>query len=348
VLSDRVDKRRMLVVTQTIMMVAAFVLGALVLAGVASFAVVFLLATLTGTAYAFDQPARRTIVTELVGPEAEANAVALNGVIGNSAKVVGPALAGVLVNVIGAGWCFMVNGLSSIAVLSALLWMDQRRIRRAPAIDRTKGQILEGFRYVWREETLRWPLLILSAVSVLAFNWNVLVPILVTRDLGGSAGTFGVVMGIMSVGSVGGALLVARRPESGVRFLGIWSTVFAVCLLLLALAPTVFVASVFAFAAGATAMMLFNATVVGLQLGSSPEMRGRVMSLFSMVFLGSFAIGGPLAGWLAEQLGARFATGAGAVSALLIGIGVLVATRGRERVDRDGVIGPSRAVLDAA
>jgi MFS family permease len=350
-LCDRVDKRRLLIVTQTLMMFAAFVLGALVLADRASFPVVFLLATLTGTAYAFDQPARRTIVTELVDADSEANAIALNGLIGNSAKIVGPALAGVLVEAIGSGWCFAVNGLSSIAVLTALVRMDPAEIRRAPVIERARGQIRDGFGYAWRQPTIRGPLLVLSAVAIMAFNWNVLVPMLVTRDLEGSAGTFGVVMAVMSLGSVSGTLFLARRPESGLRFLGTWVTLYAVFLLLMALAPTVLTVSLAGYAVGAGSMVLFNATIVGLQLGSSPEMRGRVMAMFSMVFFGSYALGGPLSGWVAERYGARVALGGGAVASLAIGVAVMAVTRGSGAPA--GGIGnevgaPAAAVLDAA
>jgi MFS family permease len=338
ILSDRLDKRHILLGTQAAMMATALALGSLTLSGHATLVGVLLLAGLTGTAFAFDQPARRTIVTELVGEDDAANAISLNGAVGQAAKIVGPALGSVLVTALGVGWCFVVNGLTSIAVIGALLRMDPTAIRRAPAPAKGRGQICQGFRYVWSDASARRLLSILGVVAVAGFNWNVFLPLLVTRDLGADVSAFGIVMAVMSVGSFAGTLWLARRRSVHARLVARSSVSFGICLAALAATPTLLTACVTVVAVGASAMVLVNAGIVGLQLGAPPALRGRVMAVFSMVFLGSHALGGPLVGWIAERFGARIAIGCAAAAALTIGTATLVRSRRRTQRVAEPVI----------
>lgn len=329
VLCDRVDKRRFLLVTQTITMALAFALGVLVLSDTVTITWVIFLAATTGLVWAFEQPSRRTIVTELVNDDDAANAVSLNGAVANLAKVVGPGVGGVVIALVGFGWCFVVNGASTLVVLAALWKMDPHEIHRPVPVKRARGQIRDGFRYVWADSSVRFPLVMLGVVAVLSFNWNVLLPLLATRDFGGSAGTYALLFGAMSMGSLLGTLWLARRTAVRNRFLAIACMSFGLALATLAVAPTVVAAAVAGAAVGATAMVMFNGTITGIQLGAAPEMRGRVMAVFSMVMFGSMAIGGPLAGVVAEQFGARSGLGLGAVAALAAGFALLVAIRPR-------------------
>ena len=322
--SDRVDKRRLLMATQAVMMATALVLGALVIGGVASLWSIAVLAAITGIAFAFDQPARRTIVTELVDDEHGANAVSLNGALGSVAKIVGPAVAGLLAATIGLGWCFILNAGSSLAVLAALRMMDASSIRRPLSSPKRRGQIREGFDYIEANDHVCLPLILLGITGIFAFNWNVLLPILVTQDLGRSEAMFGVVMGVMSVGSLVGTLWVARRPVVGPGFLAVAAVVAGVVMLGLAVVPGIVGVSVMLFLVGGATMVLFQGGLVSLQLGAEPAMRGRVMAVVSMALLGGYAFGGPVAGWLSDVYGPRVGIAVGGVVCVVLGVFAMV------------------------
>lgn len=329
VLSDRLDKRRLLVITQATMMACALALGGLVLANQASLGVVIALAALTGVAFAFDQPARRTIVTELVDDDTAANAVTLNGALGQAAKLVGPAVAGVLVATVGIGWCFVLNGISSLAVLAALAAMDTTAIRHTPPLPRAPGQIIEGFRYLWTDHTARMLLGVLGVVTLVGFNWNVLLPLLAIRDLEGSSATVAVLMAAMSIGSLAGILWLARHGQLPATALAYSCVAFGIASLMLAVAPTIALATVASLLVGVTSMVLFNGGVVALQLGAAPAMRGRMMAMFGMIVLGGHALGSPTSGWIAQTLGTRTALTIGAVTSITIGLAAIAALQTR-------------------
>ncbi|MGH9184701.1 MAG: MFS transporter, partial [Acidimicrobiales bacterium] len=329
VIADRVDKRRLMLVTQTAMMTFAFVLGLLVLTDTITLPMLFVLAGLTGLATAFDNPARRVMVTELVDEDDLANAVGLNSALVNGSKIMGPAVAGFLASTVGVGWCFAVNGLSFLAVLTSLTRMDTAEIHRSTPLARGRGQIREGLRYVWSEPDLRIPVLLTAVVATLAFNFHVLVPLLATRDLSGGTGTYTLITSIMSVGSLTGSLWIARRRAVDSRFLALSAAALGVASMLFAMAPSVLLACVLGAATGASAMVFLNGSMTALQLGARPAMRGRVMALFTILFLGSTPIGGPLLGWIAEDFGARVALGFGAAASMTVGIVALVALNRR-------------------
>ena len=340
VVTDRVDTRKLMAVTQVAMMVVAFAVGALVLSGHATVSWVYLSGLLTGLANTFDNPARRVLVNELVSERDVANAVSLNATLMTGARMVGPALAGVLTATVGVGWCFVLNGVSFVAVLFAFYRMDPAAMRVTPPTAKEKGQLRAGFRYVWATESLRIPLLMLAVVSTLTYNFQVLMPLLAIQTLGGSDASYTILASVMSAGSVIGSLWLARRETLTTRFLAVACVSFGLAVSLFALAPSILFAALVGVVVGTTSIIVLAGTNSVLQLTASPEMRGRVLALFSVVFLGSTPIGGPIAGWVAEHFGVRVGFGMGAVAALASGGVALFAMR------RRAILEPASATLD--
>ncbi len=219
VISDRVDKRKLMLVTQTAMMVFALVLGLFVLSGHITVIGVYVLAALTGTANAFDNPSRRVMITELVDEAHMANAVSLNSALITGSRVVGPALAAWLINSVGIGWCFVANAASFVAMLVALLMIRPADLHANERIAKEKGQIAEGFRYVWQNDELRLAIVLMGVVATLSFNWQVLLPLLAEHDFHGSDTTYAFITTVFSVGSLTGSLLIARRTTMDNRLL---------------------------------------------------------------------------------------------------------------------------------
>ena len=318
------------------MMVLALVLGTLVLAGHATVNWVYLMALLTGVASAFDNPARRVLVNELVPERDVANAVSLNSTLMTGSRTVGPAVAGVLVATVGIGWCFVFNGLSFVAVLLALRRMDPSAMRAgARSAKGEKRQLRAGLRYVWATGELRVPLLMLAAVTLLAFNFQVLTPLFAVRTFGGGTAAYTVLASMTSAGAVIGSLWLARREALTTRFLAVACVAFGASSVLFALSPSLVLAAVSGVLVGTTSIVLLSGTNAVLQLRASPEMRGRVLALFTVVFLGSTPIGGPIAGWMAEAFGVRVALCVGAATAILSGVVVLLSTRPGRRPARE-------------
>lgn len=317
VLSDRFEKRQIMMVTQTTLMILALVLAAFVFLDRISLPVVAIIAALTGTALAFDQPSRRTIVTELVTEPLAANAVSLNGAINNLAKLIGPAIGGFLVAVAGTAWCFTFNATTYVVVLAALMAMDAGDIHRPETVVAQKGDVREGFRYVRRSPHVRAPLTLLLVVASLSFSWNVLFPLLAIDEFGGGAGTYAIFFASMSGGALAGTLWLAARDAPDIRFLARAGMAFGVMLTLLTLTPNRPLAAIACAGVGTTSMVFLNGTLVTVQLGTEKHLRGRVMAMFSMVLFGSMAVCNPLAGWVADQYGVRIAFALSATSALV-------------------------------
>jgi len=332
VISDRTDKRKLMLVTQTFMMFFAFGMGVLVLSHHETVSWVYLLAGLTGVANAFDNPSRRVMITELVDDDVMANAVSLNSALITGSRVIGPALAAWLISGVGIGWCFIANSASFVAVLVALNMLDTSKLHVNERVAKQKGQIREGFQYVWRDRDLRLAMTLMGVVATLSFNWNVLLPLLAVHTFHGTAGTYAFITTVFSMGSLTGSLWIARRQTMTTTFLARTSVLFGIGTALIAVAPNPVAASLAAFVTGATGIAFLSATMTTLQLGSIPAMRGRVMALYSILFLGSTPIGGPLSGWLAEQYGTRWSLTLGAVAAVISGMACLAALRRRDPV----------------
>jgi MFS family permease len=329
VVIDRYDRRKLMTLTTTVMMIAAGTLGLLVLLDVVQLWEVYLLAAMIGLANTFDNPLRRTLVNDLVPPESLVNAVALNSTLVTSARIIGPALAGLFISTIGIGWCFVVNGISFIAVLYGLQLLDWRSMAKHEPVPRAKGQLRDGLRYVRSVDDLRIPLLLMAVVGTLAFNQNVLLPLFAKRDLGGSDLTYTTLASFFGAGSLIGSLMLARRRTIDTAFLARQSLYLGIGWLLVSFSPNVAVAAVALVFTGYVAIGVLSGGNAILQLRASPEMRGRVLALFTVVFLGSTPIGGPIAGFIGQHYGAPAGILLQAVSAGLSGATVLWVTRPR-------------------
>ena len=228
--ADRSDKRRLLLWVQTFAMLQSFALAALAFTGDPPVLAIYGVALLGGIAIAFDNPARRSFVVEIV-PEADmTNAVSLNSALMTGARVVGPALAGLLVTTVGFGWAFALDGVSYVAVLIALLMMDPRQIRRAPVTPRGKGQVRDGLRYVRTIPELWVPLVMMAVIGTLSYNFQTVIPLFATRDMGGSDVTFTLLMSVVSVGALLGALAAARRTSVDITVVSWAALLFGVAM----------------------------------------------------------------------------------------------------------------------
>ncbi|HTU86810.1 MAG TPA: MFS transporter [Solirubrobacteraceae bacterium] len=325
VIADRVDKRRVMIALQTAMGVQALILGLLTVTGNVHIWEIGLLAALLGFNNAFENPARQSFMLEMVGPEHLRNAVSLNSVLANTARVIGPAVAGILISTVGEGVCFLVNSASFIAVVFSLLTMDQAAINAIEPTPRARGQLREGLRYVRRTPELAVPLLMMAAVGCLAYEFQVSLPVMASRGLHVGATGYGFMTASMGVGAVLGGLLVAARGKIGLRPLVLSASGFGLALALAAIAPSLpleMLALAFVGWGSISFMSMGNST---LQLTAEPGMRGRVMSLWFVAFQGSTPIGGPTVGWLMGVAGARSGLGLAAVTCFVVALGGLAA-----------------------
>jgi MFS family permease len=326
-IADRMDKRRLLFFTQVAAAVFALCLGLLTLTGAVSVWVVWVLAVLTGTATALDSPARQTFIVEMVGRHDLANAVGLNNVIVNASRLIGPAIAGALIARVNVASCFLVNAASFLAMVAALLAMRPEELQRSAPVRRARRQVRQGLAYAWRTVDLRVPLLMMAAVSTLGYNFSVLLPVLAKEVFGRGGGTYGAFTAAMGAGALIGALVTAALARANRPLLLLSTAAFGVCTVAVALAPTLTAAFVLLVPLGAAAVM-FVATVTSLlQLHAAPAMRGRVMSLWSMLFLGATPLGSPLAGALAAGFGARVALACGGAATLITAVAAAAGLR---------------------
>ena len=315
-LADRLPKRRLLMLTQSLMMIPALGLFAVTATHVVTPWMVYLAVFLLGSVNSVDNPTRQSFVIEMVGPDRLVNAVSLNSVIVQAARIVGPAFAGLLIAGFGVVPCFAINALTFLAMIAALWSMDPKRLGAPPVANREKGAIRAGLRYVRRTPELAVPLALMALVGTLGFNFQVVLPLLAKFSFGGGAGTYAVLVSAMGVGSIAGALVNGHQGRTGPRLMAAGALAFGVSALLAAAAPDLALEIVMLALLGA-ASVTFAATINStLQLAVVPEMRGRVMALYSVVFLGSTPIGGPLTGWISEAYDPRVALILAGVSGL--------------------------------
>jgi MFS family permease len=320
--ADRSDKRKLLLTVQVFAMLQSFALAALAFMHRPPVIAVFAIAIFGGIATAFDNPARRSFVVEMVPEEDMNNAVSLNSALMTGSRIVGPALAGALITTVGFGWCFLVDGLSYIAVLIGYARMNTSQLRRPPVTPRGRGQIREGIRYVRSVPELWIPLIMMTIVGTLAFNFQTVLPIFVRRELHGGTNTFTLLFSIVSAGSLMGALITARRKQVTLANVSTAAFAFGTAMTVLALSPNTPATFVIAVFLGLSSIAFMTASTAIVQTRANPSMRGRVLALQAMVFLGSTPIGGPIVGTISEQLGSRYALGLGAAGcfvAALIG-----------------------------
>ncbi|MFI9614453.1 MFS transporter [Streptomyces sp. NPDC052023] len=334
VLVDRLPKRPTLLVTQTAMAFTGLALAALTLTGHVQVWHVYVAAFAVGLATVVDNPARQSFVSEMVGPDQLQNAVSLNSANFQSARMIGPAVAGILITGVGTGWAFLFNGLSYVAPLVGLLLMRGRElhpVRRAP---RGKGQLREGLTYVAGRPELIWPIVLVGFIGTFAFNFPVYLSAFADDVFHAGAGTYSLFNTLMAVGSVTGALLAARRGTARMRLLAAAALVFGTVEIVAAVTPSLWLFALLMIPLGVFGMTVNVTANTGIQMATDPAMRGRVMALYMMVFLGGSPVGAPIVGWITDTYGARvgLATG-GAVAALAAtAIGLILARAGNLRL----------------
>jgi MFS family permease len=324
VLADRFDNRKLQILTQAGYGVVAFCLWILVVTGVVEVWMVFTLSFVSGLVSAVDMPTRQSFYLEIVGPEELTNAMSLNTATFTGTRIVGAAAAGAIIAAFGLAPAFLINAISYLFVVAALVAMRPRELVTRQRVPRAKGQIREGVRYAWRRKELRIPLLVMLFVFTFGFNFTVLLPLLAERTFGGDAGTYGLMLSLFGVGSLSGALFMAgRSSRPAIGRLAALGIVLGVLGILVALAPTLVVANLLIIPLGAAGIAFAITGNSTLQLLSSSELRGRVMALYTVVFLGSTPIGGTLAGWVGQHLGPRVGLAGGGVIAILAGLAAL-------------------------
>jgi MFS family permease len=325
VIADRVDKRRLLMVTQTLMALPALTLWLLTLHGAIEVWMVYALVLVRGSVNAIDNPARQSFVSELVGSERLVNAVSLNSVIVHTARIAGPALAGGVIALFGVGPCFLVNSLSFGAMLVALWGMNPDALITPRRVPVERGQLMSALRYVKTTPALWIPLAMMALVGTLSFNFQVLLPLFASFTWHGTATTYALLTSAMGVGSVIGALLSSARGRVSPTLLVVASTAFGVLLLAAAAAPTLPLQVAALVPLGVVSVTFAAGVNSSLQIAVDPLMRGRVMALYTVVFVGSTPIGAPLVGWLAEEFGPRAGLVVGGIAALVAAAGARVA-----------------------
>jgi MFS family permease len=329
-IADRLNKRHTLMATQIAMGVLGLALGIIVLTGTAQLWIVYVFALLLGIASAIDAPVRQTFVAELVSGANVSNAVALNSASFNAARTIGPAIAGVLVAVIGAGWVFVINAVTFAAVVVSLKFIRIGAAQLMKQAPRAKGQLLAGFRYVRRRPDLLIIFVIVFVIGTFGFNYQIFTSTMATVEFGQDSAGFGLLTSIMAIGSVAGALVSASRDRPRVQLVFIASAAFGVSALGAALAPSYWVFAGALVLIGFSGQILMTTANGTVQTTTDPMMRGRVMALYMAIFMGGTPIGAPLVGAIANTLGPRWALGVAAVAgvaAFLIGAGWLVLHR---------------------
>jgi MFS family permease len=325
--ADRSDKRKLLILVQAFAMAQSFVLAGLALMDNPPLAAIYATAFAGGLTLAFDNPARRAFVVEMVPEEDVNNAVSLNSAVMTSSRVIGPALAGLLIATVGYSAAFALDGLSYTAVIVGLLMMNPAQLRRAPIAERAKGQVRAGLAYVRRVPDLWIPLVMMAIVGTLAFNFQVVVPLLVKRTFGSDDMMFTLLFSVVSIGSLLGALSTARRTEISVRHIVVTSALFGTAMLLFAVTPNLAWAFPIGAVVGWTSIGFLTASTSIVQMRAAPEMRGRVLALQAIVFLGSTPIGGPIVGAVSENFGPRAGLALGGAAALAAAALGVVASR---------------------
>lgn len=316
-IADRFNKRRILYVTQSAAGLLALGLGLIVVANAEQLWMVYAFATALGLVTIADNPTRQTFIVEMVGRERLKNAVTLNSTLVNGARIIGPSIAGLLIVSVGTGVCFLINAASYIAVLIALFLMRESELSPSEPSKAEPGQIRAGFRYVWSVRELRLTLLMMFIIGTLAYEFPVVFPLFATATLHGNAATYAAMTSAMGIGAIVGGLYAASKSAIGLKPLIRSAALFGASLLFVAVAPNLITALAFLVISGGLSVMFISAGNTTLQLTSTPAMRGRVMSLWSIAFLGTTPIGGPLVGYIADHSNPRIGLAVGGLSALV-------------------------------
>ncbi|MEP7202209.1 MAG: MFS transporter [Ilumatobacteraceae bacterium] len=337
-IADRSDKRKLLIIVQSFAMVQSFALAFIAFMHNPPVVAIYIVAVFGGIATAFDNPARRAYVVEMVPAANVQNAVSLNSALMTGSRVVGPALAGLLITNVGYGWTFAVDGVSYLAVILGLFMMRTNENRPHRATPRGKGQVREGLRYVRTIPELFVPLVMMALVGTFTFNFQTVMPLLVKRTLHGNDRTFTLIYSVIAVGSLAGALLSARRSTVSVRHI-VWSAyAFGGSMLLLAATPNVPVTFPLGILVGISSITFMTTSTAIMQLRADPSMRGRVLALQTIVLLGSTPIGGPILGYVSQLFGARSGIVIGGIAAIAAGVYGTHAVRVKAEADEKRLV----------
>jgi MFS family permease len=336
--ADHLDRRKLLFVTQGSMGALALGLGVLTVAGLVQLWQVYVFAFLLGCVSAFDAPARQTFVSELVVEADLSNAVGLNSTSFNAARMIGPAIAGVLIAAVGSGWVFLINAASFAAVLCSLSLLRVDELHRTVRAHRTRGSLVEGFQYVWKRPDLKAMLLMLFLIGTFGLNFPIFISTMSVTVFHAGASQYGLLSSVMAIGSVAGALLAARREKPHIAILLAGATVFGFGCTLSAIMPNYWLFGLALVLIGVSAQTFTTTVNSMVQLSTEPAMRGRVVAILLAIALGGTPIGAPIVGWVADAWGPRWALVIGAASgfgAAIVGVGYLMKYR-RLRVGVQG------------
>ena len=333
--ADHFNQRKLLMVTQAALGALALILGLLTVTGLVQLWQVYVLAFLQGCAAAFDAPVRQAFVAELVSDEDMPNAVALNSTSFNTARMIGPAVAGLTIAATGTGWAFLINGVSFGAVLISLGLLRTSDLRPNARAARAKGSFVAGFRYVWSRPDLKAILIMLFLIGTFGLNFPIFISTMAVKVFHADARGFGLLSSIMAIGALSGALVAAGRRRIGFGSLLLGAVVFGFGCALGAMAPSYWLFAGALVVIGVAAVTFTNATNALMQLSTEPSMRGRVMALRVAVALGGTPVGAPIVGWIADHCGPRWALGVGAAagfSAAVAAVGYIVHEARRPRM----------------
>ncbi|MBQ0925998.1 MFS transporter [Saccharopolyspora endophytica] len=328
VFADRFDKRKILIVTQSALGLCGFALGTLDVTGIVALWHVYVLCFVLGCFSAVDAPVRQSFVVEMVGPAQLTNAVALNSMTFNLARIVGPAIAGLAITAVGTGWVFLANGLSSVAVVAGLLLMDTALLHRARAVGKERGQLRAGLRYVRGRPDLVVVMVLMFCVGTFGMNFENTFAVMARNVFGRDADGYGILITMLAVGTLTGATLAARRsgkPGSRLRLMLIGAGVFGALEAVAGLMPTYWLFAGCLVPVGVAVMTFTTSANSTVQLAVEPTMRGRVMGLYMLLFMGGKPLGGLASGWLAEVFGPRWPLVLGGLLSLAAAVGGAVA-----------------------
>jgi MFS family permease len=345
--ADRLDRRKLVFATQAALGALALGLGLLTVSGLVQLWHVYVFAFLFGCVSAFDSPARQSFVSELVGEADLPNAVGLNSTSFNAARLIGPAVGGVLIAAVGTGWAFLLNAASFVAVLGSLALLRIGELHRSAKPSRERGGLIEGFRYVGQRPDLKVILLMVFLVGTFGLNFPIFLSTMSVSVFHQGPDAYGLLTSIMAVGSVTGALLTATRASSGIVHVITGAAAFGVGFTVAAFMPSYALFAVPLVLIGVSTQTFTTSANSALQLATEPAMRGRVVAIFLAIALGTTPLGAPLVGWVADRFGPRWALGVGAaagIAATFVGLYYLVVychlrlriAGGRLRLDMKG------------
>ncbi|KJC39156.1 MFS transporter [Bradyrhizobium sp. LTSP885] len=334
--ADHFNQRKLLMATQATMGALALILGILTVTGLVQLWHVYVFAFLFGCSAALDAPVRQTFVAELVDEADLSNAIALNSTTFNAARMIGPAVAGLIIASVGTGWAFLLNGASFMAVLTSMSLLRTSELRPNARAHRTKGSVTQGFHYVWSRPDLRATLVMLFLIGTFGLNFPIFISTMAVGVFHTDARGFGLLSSMMAIGTVSGALLAASRERPRFSSLMLGAAIFGLGCTLAALAPNYWLFAAALVVIGVAALTVTNTSNALMQLSTEPAMRGRVMALRLGVALGGTPIGAPIVGWVADHLGPRWALGVGASSGFAAAL-VAIAFLSQRDVEASGL-----------